>query len=207
MLAELVAERQRRILASVIGVMHQASLGPAAGDGHVQRVGLRVNGEAATEDMDAVFVFIGTRPRTSWLPDNVLRDSHWGVIVTSGANDVVIDHNTFIDNDVGVEMWDATGVQVTNDLVTSDHGTGIRLQANAPLTEDYDLWQIHGVPFVIDTDELDLAGWQAATAQGAHSTVVAPGVPLIGSDLRVLAGSPAAGAASDGSDLGTRVFP
>ena len=141
------------------------------------------------------------------ITDNVLRDSHWGVIVTSGANDVVIDHNTFIDNDVGVEMWDATGVQVTNDLVTSDHGTGIRLQANAPLTEDYDLWQIHGVPFVIDTDELDLAGWQAATAQGAHSTVVAPGVPLIGSDLRVLAGSPAAGAASDGSDLGTRVFP
>ena len=96
---------------------------------------------------------------------------------------------------------------MTNDLVTSDHGTGIRLQALAPLTEDYDLWQIKGVPFVIDTDELDLAGWQAATTEGAHSTVVAPGVPLIGSDLRVLAGSPAAGAASDGSDLGTRVFP
>jgi thioredoxin reductase (NADPH) len=51
------------------------------GDGHVQRVGLRVNGEAATEDMDAVFVFIGTRPRTSWLPDNVLRDDK-GFVVT-----------------------------------------------------------------------------------------------------------------------------
>jgi hypothetical protein len=32
-------------------------------------------------------------------------------------------------------------------------------------------------------------------------------VPLIGADLRVLAGSPAAGAASDGSNVGTRVFP
>ena len=118
------------------------------------------------------------------ITDNVLRDSHWGVIVTSGANNVVIDHNTFIDNDVGVEMWDATGVQVSNNLVTSDHGTGIRLQKLAPLAEDYDLWQIHGVPFVIDTDELDLAGWQAATGEGTHSTVVVPGVPLIGTDLR-----------------------
>jgi len=141
------------------------------------------------------------------ITDNVLRDSHWGVIVTSGATDVVIDHNTFIDNDVGVEMWDATGVVVTNNLVTSDHGVGIRLQANAPLTEDYDLWQVKGVPFVIDADELDLPGWQTATGEGAHSTVVAPGVPLIGSDLRVVPGSPAAGAAADGSDLGTRVFP
>ena len=56
-----------------------------------------------------------------------MRDNHWGVIVTSGASDVVIDHNTFIDNDVGVEMWDATDVTVTNNLITSDHGTGIRL--------------------------------------------------------------------------------
>jgi Periplasmic copper-binding protein (NosD) len=141
------------------------------------------------------------------ITDNVMRGSHWGVIVTSGASDVVIDHNTFINDDVGVEMWDATGVQVTNNLITSDHGVGIRLQSLAPLTEDYDLLQIHGDPFVIDTDELDLAGWRAATKQGAHSVVATPGVALIGSDLRVLPGSPAAGAASDGSDLGTRVFP
>jgi Periplasmic copper-binding protein (NosD) len=141
------------------------------------------------------------------ITDNVMRGNHWGVIVTSGASDVVIDHNTFIDNDVGVEMWDATDVTVTNNLITSDHGTGIRLQALAPLTEDYDLLQIHGVPFVIDTDELDLAGWRVATTEGVHSAVATPGVPLVGSDLRVLPGSPAAGAASDGSDLGTRVFP
>jgi Periplasmic copper-binding protein (NosD) len=141
------------------------------------------------------------------ITDNVLRDSYWGVIVTSGANDVVVDHNTFIDDTVGIELWDATGVALSNNLITSDHGTGIRLQALAPLAEDFDLWQIKGTPFVIDTDELDLAGWRAATGQAAHSTVAAPGIPLIGTDLHVLPGSPAAGAADDGTDLGTRVFP
>ena len=27
------------------------------------------------EDVDAVFIFIGTRPRSDWLPEEVLRDS------------------------------------------------------------------------------------------------------------------------------------
>ena len=46
------------------------------GDGRVERVVIQVDGGApVTEDIDAVFVFIGTRPRTSWLPDDVLRDS------------------------------------------------------------------------------------------------------------------------------------
>ncbi len=155
----------------------------------------------------AIHMYHGPNAQHVQITDNVLRGSHWGVIVTSGANDVVIDHNTFIDNDVGVEMWDATGVSISNNLITSDHGTGIRLAALAPLSEDYDLLQVHGVPFVIDTDELDLAGWQAATGQAVHSTVATPGVPLIGDDLRPLPGSGAIGAASDGTDLGTRVFP
>jgi thioredoxin reductase (NADPH) len=52
------------------------------GDGHVERVALQVDGEvAALENIDAVFVFIGTRPRTSWLPEHVLRDSK-GFVVT-----------------------------------------------------------------------------------------------------------------------------
>jgi len=45
------------------------------GDGRVERVVVQVDGgPPTTEDIDAVFVFIGTRPRTSWLPDDVLRD-------------------------------------------------------------------------------------------------------------------------------------
>jgi thioredoxin reductase (NADPH) len=51
------------------------------GDGHVEHVTLQTNATAVTEDMDAIFVFIGTRPRTAWLPSEVLRDEK-GFVVT-----------------------------------------------------------------------------------------------------------------------------
>lgn len=53
------------------------------GDDHVQRVVLTTGADGAerTEDADAVFVFIGTRPRSEWLPDTVLRDSK-GFVLT-----------------------------------------------------------------------------------------------------------------------------
>ena len=46
------------------------------GEGRVERVGLAVKGSASetVEDMDAVFIFIGARPRSAWLPEVVLRD-------------------------------------------------------------------------------------------------------------------------------------
>jgi thioredoxin reductase (NADPH) len=45
------------------------------GDGRVERVTLKTSGGAIeTENIDAVFVFIGTRPRSGWLPGDVLRD-------------------------------------------------------------------------------------------------------------------------------------
>ena len=46
------------------------------GDGHVGRVTLRsaTEGHETIEDADAVFVFIGTRPQSEWLPASVLRD-------------------------------------------------------------------------------------------------------------------------------------
>lgn len=46
------------------------------GSGHVEHVTLTDVGTGASqvEDADAVFVFIGTRPRSEWLPDGVLRD-------------------------------------------------------------------------------------------------------------------------------------
>lgn len=51
-------------------------LAGAAGDGHLERVVLEsmVSGERVEEPMDAVFIFIGTRPHTDWLPAEVLRD-------------------------------------------------------------------------------------------------------------------------------------
>ena len=53
------------------------------GDGHCQRVALESleDGTKEIEDADAMFVFIGTRPRSDWLPANVLRDEK-GFVLT-----------------------------------------------------------------------------------------------------------------------------
>ena len=39
------------------------------------------DGTSEVEEIDAVFVFIGTRPRSDWLPDDVLRDAK-GFVLT-----------------------------------------------------------------------------------------------------------------------------
>ena len=46
------------------------------GSGHVERVVLKSldEGTSQAEDVDAVFMFIGTKPRSDWLPADVLRD-------------------------------------------------------------------------------------------------------------------------------------
>jgi len=53
------------------------------GEGHVERVTLRSldDGSCRTEEADAMFVFIGTRPRSGWLPEGVLRDAK-GFVLT-----------------------------------------------------------------------------------------------------------------------------
>ena len=53
------------------------------GDGHVERVALTSldDGSRQVEEADAVFVFIGARPRTDWLPPEVLRDAK-GFVLT-----------------------------------------------------------------------------------------------------------------------------
>jgi thioredoxin reductase (NADPH) len=46
------------------------------GNGRVERVVLKsCDGANEMQDIDAVFVFIGTRPRSDWLPADVLRDA------------------------------------------------------------------------------------------------------------------------------------
>jgi thioredoxin reductase (NADPH) len=57
------------------------------GDGRLERVWLRsaADDAVAVEDVDAVFVFIGTRPHSDWLPPPVLRDSKGFVITGSDA--------------------------------------------------------------------------------------------------------------------------
>jgi len=53
------------------------------GDGHVERVALTSLDDQScqVEEIDAVFVFIGTRPRSEWLPPDVLRDAK-GFVLT-----------------------------------------------------------------------------------------------------------------------------
>ncbi len=60
-----------------------------AGSGHVQRVGLKLDdGASQMENIDAVFVFIGTKPRSEWLPADVLRDTK-GFVIT--GRDMIAD--------------------------------------------------------------------------------------------------------------------
>jgi thioredoxin reductase (NADPH) len=53
------------------------------GDGRVERIALKSldDGQCREEECDAVFVFIGTRPRSEWLPPDVLRDEK-GFVLT-----------------------------------------------------------------------------------------------------------------------------
>ena len=52
------------------------------GNGHVERVAFKgPDGEIQVEDIDAIFVFIGTNPRSGWLPAAVLRDAK-GFVIT-----------------------------------------------------------------------------------------------------------------------------
>jgi thioredoxin reductase (NADPH) len=53
------------------------------GEGRVERAGLTSceDGSCRIEEVDAMFVFIGTRPRSDWLPPSVLRDAK-GFVLT-----------------------------------------------------------------------------------------------------------------------------
>ena len=52
------------------------------GTDRVERVSLKSeDGSIVEEDVDALFIFIGTRPRSGWLPESVLRDDK-GFVIT-----------------------------------------------------------------------------------------------------------------------------
>ena len=64
-----------------IRVRPGTELARVEGNGHVERVALKQGDAIEVEDIDAVFVFIGTKPRSDWLLDAVLRDPK-GFILT-----------------------------------------------------------------------------------------------------------------------------
>ena len=61
----------------------RTEIGRVEGDGRVERVALTSldDGLSQVEEADALFVFIGTRPRSDWLPSSVLRDNK-GFVLT-----------------------------------------------------------------------------------------------------------------------------
>jgi len=63
-------------------------LGRVEGDGHLERVTLQSadTGACVIEPMDAVFIFIGTRPHTDWLPATVLKDPKGFVLTGRDAS-------------------------------------------------------------------------------------------------------------------------
>jgi thioredoxin reductase (NADPH) len=58
------------------------------GDGRVEQVRLQHDSVSEDEAINAVFVFIGTKPRSDWLPDDVLRDDK-GFVIT--GRDLAVD--------------------------------------------------------------------------------------------------------------------
>jgi thioredoxin reductase (NADPH) len=73
-----------------IRVRPQTRLVSVEGETHLERVVLQSveEGHCVTEPMDAVFIFIGTRPHTDWLPPAILRDAK-GFVLT--GRDLVSD--------------------------------------------------------------------------------------------------------------------
>jgi thioredoxin reductase (NADPH) len=61
---------------SKITIRPRTEIVSVEGSGRVERVTTTCvdTGESTTEHVDAVFVFIGTRPRSEWLPPSVLLD-------------------------------------------------------------------------------------------------------------------------------------
>lgn len=64
-----------------IRVRPHTELERVEGEGHVERVVLRCGTSAVSEDAAAVFIFIGTRPQSDWLPQSILRDAK-GFVLT-----------------------------------------------------------------------------------------------------------------------------
>ncbi len=66
-----------------IRVRPKTEVARVEGDGHVERVALMCveDGSTNVEEADALFIFIGTSPRSDWLPPEVLRDEK-GFVLT-----------------------------------------------------------------------------------------------------------------------------
>ncbi|MFQ6171598.1 FAD-dependent oxidoreductase [Oryzobacter sp. R7] len=71
------------LAAAGVAVRFRSAVVGGGGDGHLDHLDVKDldSGAETTEPSDALFVLIGARPRTEWLPAAVLRDP-WGYVLT-----------------------------------------------------------------------------------------------------------------------------
>ena len=74
-----------------ITVCTNAEVAAAHGDDQLKRITVRDTATGADEEMElaAMFVFIGARPQTEWLPDDVARDKRGFVLA---GNELLLEH-------------------------------------------------------------------------------------------------------------------
>ena len=74
-----------------ITVRTNAEVAAAHGDDQLKRITVRDTATGADEEMElaAMFVFIGARPQTEWLPDDVARDKRGFVLA---GNELLLEH-------------------------------------------------------------------------------------------------------------------
>jgi thioredoxin reductase (NADPH) len=74
-----------------ITVRTNAEVAAAHGDDQLERITVRDTAGGADEEMElaAMFVFIGARPQTEWLPDDVARDKRGFVLA---GNELLLEH-------------------------------------------------------------------------------------------------------------------
>jgi thioredoxin reductase (NADPH) len=100
--------REAIAAAANVEVMLEAEVVGGEGDGKLERLALRgPTGSAATVDADALFVLIGARPGTEWLPEEIGRDE-WGYVLT--GRDIPVD------GDRGMHETSLPGVFAVGDV-------------------------------------------------------------------------------------------
>ena len=70
-----------------IDVRYRTEIVDGTGDGELESLTLHDSGQGVTETVpaDAVFILIGAKPHTGWLPEQVVRD-RYGFVVTGDAS-------------------------------------------------------------------------------------------------------------------------
>ncbi|EMI54046.1 response regulator receiver modulated FAD- dependent pyridine nucleotide-disulfide oxidoreductase [Rhodopirellula sallentina SM41] len=73
----------------VIEVVHHTEIDSLEGDQHVERASIRNNqtGKCESVDCSGVFIFVGAKPHTDWLPDSVELDEHGFVLTGPGVRE------------------------------------------------------------------------------------------------------------------------